>query len=134
MSDQMDALNKFVLAYPPGGCVTPPFFFVDTRLNKSDVGSVGFLIDFRTGIHSSLIHLVKDDEIQIEGQITASCHGVHHINMKNGMKALATARKLDTYLRLSLLDGDKIVVSISPASLSSSDEKLRGWIIWTCID
>ena len=77
-------------------------------------------------------HLVKADKIQIHGYIQQSCHGIYHVDLENGMKCLATARKMDAYMKVNLLMGDKVVVEIPPESLSANEPKVRGRIIWRC--
>lgn len=66
----------------------------------------------------------------MEGAITKACRGTYFVNLSNEMECLATARKMDSYLKVSLLEGDKVTVELDPLNFSQGEEKVRGRIIW----
>lgn len=70
----------------------------------------------------------KEGCLYIDGVIDNGAHGIYHVSLENGLPAVVTARKMEA-LRLSLLQGDNVVVEIPALSMSPS-EKLKGRIVW----
>lgn len=71
----------------------------------------------------------KPQFIYVKGEIMSGCRGTHHLNLENGMTCLATARRLENHLRVSLMVGDRVYVELDPQHLNPA-ETLRGRIVW----
>ena len=65
----------------------------------------------------------------MEGLIEQSAHGIHNVELDNKLKAVCTARKLDS-IRVSLLPGDRVVCEIPTAGLEPGASKLKARIVW----
>jgi translation initiation factor IF-1 len=74
-------------------------------------------------------NLQRDGYIYIRGVIEKAAHGTYHLTLDNEMPCLATARKLDNFFHVSLMEGDLVYVEIDPLNLSN-DEVVKGRIIW----
>ena len=73
--------------------------------------------------------LERDGFIYIKGTVTKVAHGTYKCIHENGLETINTARKLDTYLKISLIEGDQVFVEINPSNLSPS-ETVRGRIVF----
>lgn len=71
----------------------------------------------------------KEGAIYINGVVEFGSHGTFHVTLENGMKCIATAKKLD-YLKVGVLPGDPVVVEIPAVSLNPSDKFVKGRIVW----
>jgi len=64
------------------------------------------------------------------GEVSTSCRGSYKVLLENGMECVATARKIDSYLKVTILVGDTVTVEIPTASLSPNEKYIRGRIVW----
>jgi len=75
-------------------------------------------------------HLKKGSNIYMNGEVTSSCRGSYKVTLENGMSSMCTARKMDSYLKVSILVGDIVVVEIPPESLNPKEKYILGRIVW----
>ena len=76
------------------------------------------------------LKLVRQGFIYVNGDITHVCRGLYTIDLENGMKCIATARKLDSLYRVSIMVGDKVTCEIDPKTFESNNANLRARIVW----
>lgn len=70
----------------------------------------------------------KDSCAYLNGEVSLSCYGIHHVLLQNGLKCICTSRKMDK-LKIKILVGDVVTVEIPMSSLSTIDD-LKGRVVW----
>ena len=74
-------------------------------------------------------NIKKDRFIYQKGVITKVAHGTYKVNLESGIETINTARRLDTFLKISLIEGDIVYVEIDPLNLTPG-EVVRGRIVY----